>query len=211
MGWLRYSGEDVAAALTIAALIAGSALPWLVFAAPANADTTGTVKARTQRTSAPNLNSQTGWWEVGTPVDLQCSTHGQPVKGFFSFNIPGGWDNLWYRTPSGDYIADVDIETGTLNSVTPDCSALDNKQPPAPNPAVNLGPVDIQNHWCGPLIRGTAKATDPHNVYSWACFDNSGKRLSGVDMNATCINQYGQPAHAEFTDSSDAYSWYCQR
>jgi hypothetical protein len=30
-------------------------------AAPAYADTTGTVKARTQRTSAANLNSQTGW------------------------------------------------------------------------------------------------------------------------------------------------------
>jgi hypothetical protein len=39
-------------------------------AAPAYADTTGTVKARTQRTSAANLNSQTGWWEVGTPPSM---------------------------------------------------------------------------------------------------------------------------------------------
>ncbi len=110
----------------VTAVAVGSALVLgaSIAAAPAEAGPTGIVKARTQRTSAPNLNSQTGWWEVGTPVDLQCSTHGQPVKGFFSFNIPGGFDNLWYRTASGDYIADVDIETGTLNSVAPDCSTL---------------------------------------------------------------------------------------
>lgn len=91
-------------------------------------DVTGTVMARTQRTSGPNLASQysgpeiQSWWKPGVAVDLQCSVHGQAVKGFFSQYLPnGGWDDLWYRTPSGDYIADVDIETHTDNSVTPPC------------------------------------------------------------------------------------------
>jgi surface antigen len=43
------------------------------------------------------------------------------VKGFFSFNIPGGWDDLWYKTSDNHYVADVDIETGTLKDVTKDC------------------------------------------------------------------------------------------
>lgn len=90
----------------------------------------GTVKTATQRTSSPNLASQVGWFTPGTRLDLVCFTHGQPVKGFFSFNIPnGGWDNLWYRLGSGDYVADVDIETGTLRSVTPDCAAFDRSHP----------------------------------------------------------------------------------
>jgi hypothetical protein len=93
-------------------------------AAPASAGVTGKAKVRTRRASAPNLASQVGWFEAGEVIELQCSTHGQPVKGFFSFNIPnGGWDDLWYRSTSGQYVADVDIETGTLNSVTPDCNA----------------------------------------------------------------------------------------
>jgi hypothetical protein len=51
-----------------------------------------------------------------------CSTHGQAVQGVFSFNIPnGGWDDLWYRTSDGRYVADVDVETGTLGVVAPDC------------------------------------------------------------------------------------------
>ena len=32
-----------------------------------------------------------------------------------------------------------------------------------------------------------------------------------MNMNATCINQYGQPAAAGFTNSHNAYSWYCYR
>lgn len=112
--------------LTTAALVVG--------AVPAHADPgvngEGVVKARTQRTKQPNLASQYSWFEPGVTVSLTCSTHGQPVKGFFSFNEPnGGWDNLWYRTPSGDYIPDVDIETHTLQSVTPDCADFDRQNP----------------------------------------------------------------------------------
>jgi murein DD-endopeptidase MepM/ murein hydrolase activator NlpD len=99
-------------------------------AAPANAEATGTVKARTQRMSDANLNSQqAGWYNPGDKLTLVCAKRGEAVKGFFSFNIPnGGWDNLWYRTSDDNYVADVDIETGTLNVVAPDCS------PPPPNP-----------------------------------------------------------------------------
>jgi len=74
--------------------------------------------------SDANLNSQqNGWYDAGDKLTLVCSKRGEPVKGFFSFNIPnGGWDNLWYRTPDNNYVADVDIETGTLKDVTPDCT-----------------------------------------------------------------------------------------
>jgi hypothetical protein len=114
--------------------VAGLTVAALLTAAPASAAVTGTVKVRTQRTSAPSLASQVGWYESGTKVTLSCSSHGQPVKGFFSFNIPGGWDDLWYRTSDGSFVADVDIETGTLNSVTPDCGA-------APAPAPSAAPA----------------------------------------------------------------------
>ncbi|WP_158021335.1 hypothetical protein [Mycolicibacterium chubuense] len=78
--------------------------------------------------SDADLNAQqNGWYNEGDRLTLVCSKRGQQVKGYFSFNIPGGWDSLWYRTSDGNYVADVDIETGTLNSVAPDCS-------PAPAP-----------------------------------------------------------------------------
>lgn len=93
-----------------------------VLAAPANADDTGTVKVQTQRTNAPNLSSQDGVYNKNDKVTLVCHTTGQAVKGFFSFNIPnGGWDNTWYQTSDGHYVADVDIETGTLNALGPQC------------------------------------------------------------------------------------------
>ncbi|WP_431241008.1 hypothetical protein ACQ86B_28260 (plasmid) [Mycolicibacterium aichiense] len=103
---------------------------------PAAADASGTVKTRTQRMSDANLNSsQNGWYNPGDQLTLVCSKRGQPVKGFFSFNIPnGGWDNLWYKTSDGNFVADVDIETGTLNDVAPDCGAGGQ---PAPAPVPN--------------------------------------------------------------------------
>lgn len=103
------------ASVTAAALLMG---------VPAHADASATVKARTQKMSAPNLTSQqNGWYDPGTQLSLVCSSRGQSVKGYFSFNIPnGGWDNLWYKTSDGSFVADVDIETGTLNVVAPDCT-----------------------------------------------------------------------------------------
>ena len=109
--------------LTIAALMAAGGAHCLAWAAPANAEATGTVKAKTQRMSDANLSSQQdGWYNPGDKVTLVCSTRGQQVKGFFSFNIPGGWDNLWYKTSDGHFVADVDIETGTLDVVAPSCT-----------------------------------------------------------------------------------------
>jgi hypothetical protein len=121
---------------TIVTLMTAATALALAVAAPANADPTGTVKARTQRMSDANLKSQqNGWYNPGDRVTLVCSQRGQPVKGFFSFNIPGGWDNLWYKTSDGNFVADVDIETGTLKDVTGDCGAGGPAAAPAPAPA----------------------------------------------------------------------------
>jgi hypothetical protein len=52
-----------------------------------------------------------------------------------SFNIPGGWDDLWYRTSDGHFVADVDIETGTLDVVAPPCDAGGPAPAAAPPPS----------------------------------------------------------------------------
>ena len=121
---------------TIAAVAALVAIP-LTTPSPASADAGATVKAKTQRMTQANLNSQQdGWYNAGDRITLVCSSRGQAVKGFFSFNIPnGGWDDLWYKTSDGHFVADVDIETGTLDVVAPDCSAAGGNTPaPAPRP-----------------------------------------------------------------------------
>ncbi|MBY6435722.1 hypothetical protein HQ602_04945 [Rhodococcus kroppenstedtii] len=110
---------------------AGVALGLTVTSSPtAQAETLATVMVQTQRTWAPNLASQYKsppsppimvWWQKGVRVSLDCYVRGQAVKGYYSPYIPGGWDNLWYRTPSGDYIADVDINTGSNYPVTRPC------------------------------------------------------------------------------------------
>ncbi|WNG81163.1 CHAP domain-containing protein [Mycobacterium sp. ITM-2016-00316] len=110
----------------------------LAMPAVAYADASATVKAQTQRMSAPTLQStQSGWYGVGTRLTLVCSARGQAVKGYFSPHLPGGWDNLWYKTSDGHFVADVDIETGTLNAVVRDCGAA-----PQPAPAVQSAPAN---------------------------------------------------------------------
>ena len=120
-------------------------------APPAHADASATVKARTQRMSDANLNSgQDGWYNPGDHLTLVCSKRGQPVKGFFSFNIPGGWDNLWYKTSDGHFVADVDIETGTLDVVAPDCAAGAAAAPSPPQPSSEVdAAVDKANSMVG--------------------------------------------------------------
>jgi hypothetical protein len=115
----------------VLAALAGSAV---LFAAPAYADVTATAKVRTQRMSDASLNvAQNGWYNAGDRLTLVCSKRGQAVKGYFSFNIPGGWDDLWYKTSDGNFVADVDIETGTLDVVAADCGAApSNPTSPAP-------------------------------------------------------------------------------
>ncbi|MDT5090734.1 MAG: hypothetical protein QOH60_97 [Mycobacterium sp.] len=113
--------------LSLAVLLVGGGIHAIAFAAPAHAD--ATVMAKTQRMSEPSLTSQQdGWYNQGDKLTLNCFKRGQAVKGHFSFNIPnGGWDNLWYKVSDGHFVADVDIETGTLSTVTPECD-----QAPAP-------------------------------------------------------------------------------
>lgn len=118
------------ARVAIAALLSGSALQPLVFAAPAHADPTAVVMAKTQRMSEPSRNSQQdGWYHKHDTLTLECFQRGEAVKGYFSSNIPnGGWDNLWYRVSDNHFVADVDIQTGARNTVTGACS----DQPPPP-------------------------------------------------------------------------------
>ncbi|MGA5541345.1 M23 family metallopeptidase [Mycobacterium sp. NPDC051198] len=139
---MRFVLSSSAVVATALALAASSLL-----APVAAADTTATVKARTQRMTQSNLKSQQdGWYNVGDRLTLLCSTRGQAVQGYFSFNIPnGGWDNLWYRTSDGHYVADVDIETGTLDVVAPDCSAPEPAPPPAQQSSGLRWPLDSVN------------------------------------------------------------------
>jgi murein DD-endopeptidase MepM/ murein hydrolase activator NlpD len=93
------------------------------------------VKAQTtQRMNGPNLKSgQDGVYKAGQVLTLVCHTTGERVKGYFSFNIPnGGWDDLWYKTSDGHYVADVDIETHTLNALGPECNQGGQQAAPAP-------------------------------------------------------------------------------
>lgn len=85
-----------------------------VVAALALADSTATVRAHTQRQSDANLTlRQYGWYNNGDRITLVCSRRERAVEGHFSFNIPnGGLVNLSYKTSDGDFVADVDIETG---------------------------------------------------------------------------------------------------
>ena len=178
---LRYA--RIAMAATAAGLTAAS----LLSAAPANA-AGATVKARTQKMSASNLNSQqSGWYNTGDHLDLVCSERGQAVKGFFSFNIPnGGWDNLWYRTSDGGYVADVDIETGTLGVVAPDCGTLNTgngNQPPATS-----GKLRIPLDGSPPIRRGFG--TDGHNGIDYAV--GTGTPVYAADAGTVTFEGWGQ-------------------
>ncbi len=184
------------------AAVTAAVIPALLLAAPAHADGSGTVKARTQRMTAANLNSkQEGWYNAGDRLTLVCSTRGQNVKGFFSFNIPGGWDNLWYKTSDGHYVADVDIETGTLNAVVKDCSVAPPPAQPAPaaqpTPGRAMGKTRTTNPaywgWCTwgaaqkwyeasgnkyfPALSGNAKAwKDSARGAGWTVVDDAQPR-----------------------------------
>ena len=132
--------------VAMTALIAAGGL---AFAAPAHAESTGTVKARTQRMSGPTLeSSQDDWYNVGDRLTLTCHTRGQSVQGFYSFNIPDGWDNLWYKVSDGHFVADVDIDTGTLDAIGPDCSVQPATPPSAAAPSGRTtGATSQHNHF----------------------------------------------------------------
>lgn len=82
-----------------------------------------TVKAATQRMTEPSLNTaDAGTYGVGTQLTLTCYERGQAVQGYYSRYISGGWDNLWYQVKDGYWVADVDIDTGSNDPVTPACA-----------------------------------------------------------------------------------------
>lgn len=111
----------------IAAATAAVVALGLPGAAPARAETTATVKAQTtQRMNGPNTKAgHDGVYSAGQLLTLVCHSTGEPVKGFFSYQIAdGGWDSLWYKTSDGHYVADVDIDTRTLDALGPDCGGV---------------------------------------------------------------------------------------
>ena len=78
-----------------------------------------------------------------------------------------------------------------------------------------LGGVDMQRgcsvQWAayGPT---TAIVLDQRNAYSWKCRSNyTNYILGGVDVNRECALQFGQGAYAGLGNTSNPYSWYCQR
>ncbi len=101
--------------LSAALLIVASAVLSLFTAGTASASTfNDTVMVQTQRMAAATLNStQLGWYPSGSHLTLNCWVTGQAVKGFYSPYIPGGWDNLWYQTSDGAFVADIDLQTYT--------------------------------------------------------------------------------------------------
>lgn len=110
------------AALVLAVVVGVTTLSFVDVTA-ASADTpTATVMARTQRMADASLTSgQNGWYEKGASLGLDCYKRGQAVKGYFSSSFPGGWDDLWYRTTDGSFVADIDIETRSTAPITGPC------------------------------------------------------------------------------------------
>lgn len=100
----KNAGLSLAALATAAGILAGTPSPALAVT------TNDTVMVTTQRMSQPTLNStQWGWYAQGSHLALSCYEYGQYVQGYYSFAV--GWDNLWYRTTDGGWVADVDINT----------------------------------------------------------------------------------------------------
>lgn len=94
----------------------------VLVAAPAEAAPSATVMSKTQRMSGATLNTkQLGWYAKGSKLKLSCHARGMAVKGHYSSSFKGGYDNLWYRTSDGGWVADVDINTGSNSAVVGAC------------------------------------------------------------------------------------------
>ena len=132
------------------------------------ADTTNAiVMATTQRMSDATLNStQNGWYSAGSRLTLTCYTHGQAVKGYFSGSFPDGYDNLWYKVSDGQWVADVDIDTGSNDPVTPACST----PPPSP-PSVSGDLVVRAKSWLDAKVQYNQGAyfTNQYGTYRQDC------------------------------------------
>lgn len=102
------------------------------------------------------------------------------------------WDNLWYKTSDNHFVADVDIETGTLKDVTGDCSDGGGS---APAPAVasaggrTMGSPSVRSL----IVFNAAAARNPAGHVAWVDAVN-GNGLTITEMNygpgATADNGY---------------------
>lgn len=115
------------------AALAVAATASSLFVGVAEAAPTGKVVAATQKMTGPSLKTtQVGTYPAGATLSLQCYERGQSVKGALSKYHPnGGWDDLWYKTSDGYFVADIDIETGSNNPVTGQCGVSAPAETPA--------------------------------------------------------------------------------
>ena len=127
----------VLAAAMIVALVGVVMTPTTALAA----DPVGIVKVNTQKTTGPNLGNVVGTWTAGSRLNLECYERGQRVKGYYSSYFPGGWDDLWYKVrDTGNWVADIDIDTKSNNPVTPQCSGSSSTSAPLGTP-VGIDPA----------------------------------------------------------------------
>lgn len=84
----------------------------------------GKVMVNTQRMTGPALPpkyTQQGVFTKGSRLVLSCYARGQRVSGYFT-PITGLRSDIWYKTSSGKWVADIDIDTGKNGPVTGKCS-----------------------------------------------------------------------------------------
>ncbi|NMM23181.1 MAG: C40 family peptidase [Phycicoccus sp.] len=116
--------------------------------------------------SSDTLNStQNGVYSVGSRLTLSCYLHGQAVRGYYSGSFPNGYDDLWYQVSDGYWVADVDLQTGSNNPVTPACAA-----PPTP-PAASSDEITRAKSWIDakvPYNQG-AYYTNQYGTYRQDC------------------------------------------
>lgn len=123
-----------------AAVAGGLVASSILIAPPANAYVVTAVKARSQKMAFPDLRAQqNGWYEPGVQVALVCMQIGQAVQGYNTPKLPnGGWDNHWYQTTDGNFIAGVNLDTRALpvDAIAPQCRAAPSGSPRTPVDAV---------------------------------------------------------------------------
>ena len=61
-----------------------------------------------------------------------------------------------------------------------------------------------------PALGLQAVATSSNNAYSWQCRSPWGY-ARGINVNEQCAAQYGAGSYAGLGNTSNPYSWYCQR
>ena len=124
--------------------------------APAQADASATVQGThsTHVRRQPGLPAERLVQHRRSP-DAEVLPPGPGGEGFLQLQHPQrGMDNLWYRTSDGNFVADVDIETGTLNDVAQDCGAdsAPAQAPPAASSKAEAAVMKAKQHgWWRPV------------------------------------------------------------